>query len=72
MTPFKLTEQEAASPMWARMKAHFDSRLAELRAQNDSSKPQEQTERLRGRIAETKYFLALDTPAPEVVADDKP
>lgn len=68
--PLKLNELETQTELWLKLKAHFEARLAELREMNDHTKPMEQTEKLRGRVQECKYFLAMGEPSPEVVADD--
>lgn len=62
MDSLKLNELEAGSELWLKLRKHFEARLALLREQNDHSKPADQTERIRGRIAEVKLFLALDKP----------
>lgn len=67
---FRLDETEANSELWMKLKEHMEQKLASLRLQNDVSKPPEQTERLRGEIKAYKYLLALDKPAPVMVADD--
>lgn len=51
---------------WLRFKEDAEARLAELRKQNDSDKPAEETARLRGQIKELKYWLDRDKPAPAV------
>lgn len=67
---FVLDEMERQSALWKRLKAHLESRLAKKRVQNDNAKLGEvQTARQRGRIAEIKYLLALDKPAPEREAE---
>lgn len=65
-----LTSDEAASPLWKKIKAHVEARLAGVRAKNDKTQPMDKTEQLRGRIAELKYLAALDRPAPQMEADD--
>lgn len=57
---FKPTRLELNSPCWMRLMEHFTDRLAQLRAENDVSKSYEETERLRGRIAEIKGLMAFD------------
>jgi len=54
-----LANHEKNSPVWLKLKKHYDERLAELRAKNDSNITQEQTLHLRGQIAEVKYLLDL-------------
>lgn len=69
----KLTQAEANSPLWDKLRQHFEARLAELRAKNDSDLLDAiKTSHLRGRLASVKEILALDRqePAPETQADD--
>lgn len=67
---FRLDETEANSELWMKLKEHMETRLTALRLKNDVSASLEQTERLRGEIKTYKYLLALDQPAPAMVADD--
>jgi hypothetical protein len=69
LTP-RLTEMEKQSALWKKLKAHMQARVDRHRASNDTSKSVEKTEKLRGRIAEAKYFLTFDTPAPGVDVED--
>ncbi len=55
----KLTQGEHNDPLWLKLVAHYEKRLATLRAQNDNAPTEETTARLRGRIAEVKDFLKL-------------
>ena len=66
-----LNEAEAQSPLWRKVKAHLEARLAMLREMNDSPKRNaEATALLRGAIKEVKNLAALDKPAPQTEADD--
>lgn len=56
-----LTEQEILSPLWAKLKEHYQARLDSLRLQNDTDKTMEATAKLRGRIAEVKKLITLDS-----------
>lgn len=67
MPDFRRSDFE--SETWGRLKRYFEHRLGELRTQNDNCPP-EQTERLRGRIAEVKLFLELPSQAPPQETDD--
>ena len=60
-----LQEHELTGSTWLRIKEHLEERLALLRAKNDASKSIEETEKLRGRIDEVKFMLALAEPEPE-------
>lgn len=55
----ELSPADKRSPLWRAIEDHLTQRLADCRAQNDSSQPVEKTEHLRGRIAELKGLLAL-------------
>ena len=59
-----LTPTERNTPLWQKLVKHYEARLATLRAKNDNSKPETETERLRGQIAECKEFLRLGQDAP--------
>lgn len=54
---FRLSHAERHSQVWHAIEAHLNERLASLRAQNDSRKSLEDTEFLRGRIAEIKALI---------------
>lgn len=62
MTEPLLSEQDRQSAAWMKLKAHYEARLAKYRAMNDEQKPETDTARLRGKIAEVKAFLALGEP----------
>lgn len=51
------------SPTWAKIKAHYESRLQDLRVQNDKRSSADDTARLRGQIFEVKQLLSLSSPA---------
>ena len=67
-----LNDVERQSAIWRKIKAHLEARLVLMRERNDRSQGEAKTERLRGRIAEIKYIVALDKPAPHAEADDSP
>ena len=56
----KLTEAEKISPLWIKIKEHLESRIDKHRASNDKTQSNEETEKLRGRIAELKYLITLE------------
>lgn len=67
---FALLDSDRHSSTWKRLEAHYQGRLAMLRRKNDGQLTGEQTERLRGQIAEIKQFLALgELPAPPETDD---
>lgn len=63
-----LTKEERNSPLWMKLKPHFEARLAKLRADNDKSEDVLVTEKRRGRIAELKDLIELgsDKPKPDL------
>lgn len=62
MTQFKLEEHEINSPLWQRLKKHYEAKLASLRAANDDDGPELKTARRRGRIQEIKNILSAGIP----------
>ncbi len=66
-----LSETDRHSALWLKLKKHFEERIALLRARNDNDLDEAKSARLRGRIAETKYFLGLGDPGPEPVEADE-
>lgn len=65
---FRLSESDTRSEVWLRLKSHMEDRLQTLRAQNDGDLDEVKTAKLRGRINELKYLLALDQPLEPVPA----
>lgn len=65
-----LTDHDRSSAVWKKIKAHLESHLDVLRKQNDTSKTRDETEKLRGRIAEVKHMLGLDSKNPETESND--
>lgn len=63
-----LTEQERNDPLWLKVKAELESRLNQLRKDNDKDMNESATAKLRGRISEVKRILdmGVDTPKIEV------
>jgi hypothetical protein len=62
MTQFKLEEHEINSPLWQKLKTHYEAKLAALRAANDNDCPDDATKRRRGRIQEIKNILSAGIP----------
>jgi hypothetical protein len=59
---FALTANDKANPLWARIKAHLQDRLADARVRNDNpslTMTEAQTAALRGHIACLKQIIAL-------------
>lgn len=67
-----LSDAEFKAAVWGKIKAHLTERLEGLRVSNDNELSADRTARLRGRIAELKYLLALEDdnpPNPAIDAD---
>jgi hypothetical protein len=59
----KLIPIEIDSPLWSKLRVELELRLETLRKENDGSHSHDETQKLRGRIAEVKTVLAwADTP----------
>lgn len=69
MTQFKLEEHEINSPLWQKLKKHYENKLESLRISNDSDSTELQTAKRRGKISEIKQFLAIGNPK-QVVEED--
>jgi hypothetical protein len=55
---FTLTPGEQQTPLYIKLRKHWEARLQELREKNDSAAlTPEETARLRGRIDEIKLLL---------------
>lgn len=65
-----LTDEELHSPVWLKLKAHFESELAHLRELNDNHYDPIPTAALRGEIRAIKNSLALGIRDPELEADE--
>lgn len=59
-----LDEADLRSATWQKIKAHYEGRLADLRARNDGPLDPIKTAKLRGRIEEAKQILSLASPVP--------
>lgn len=55
-----LDRLESESALWKKLREHIQGRLDMARKQNDYSMTNEETERLRGRIAAYKDILELE------------
>jgi hypothetical protein len=60
----KFDPADLQNPLWIRLRADFEQRIAEHRLANDADQTPETTAKLRGRIEELKGLLRL--------ADDQP
>jgi hypothetical protein len=67
MSDLVLEPGDRANPLWPRIERHLQQRLVNLRAQLEGPKDIDETNRLRGRIAEVKALLdcAKDKPVIE-------
>jgi|688.fasta_scaffold00571_18 hypothetical protein len=64
----KITEAQSTNPLWQALRAHYTTRLAQLRMDNDNTALSEkETAVLRGRIAECRAILDMDSPEPEAI-----
>ena len=61
-----LTKEERNDPLWLKLKAEYEARLAQLRASNDKDMSETETAKLRGRIAEVRKFIDLGTEKPAI------
>lgn len=66
-----LTEGDKAHVTWVKIKRHLDARKLELLAKLAGDMPEEQTWKMRGRIAEINAMLEADKTAPVVESDFK-
>jgi len=69
---FKLLPEDIHTPLWRRLSAHLEERIAFHRKRNDGGLSEVETAKLRGRIAEAKYILEDLGPKPaplKVVGD---
>jgi hypothetical protein len=65
-----LTESELSSPVWDKIKKHYEARIQTLRAENDKNMNDIETATLRGRIREAKLVLDLGNPKPKIDYDE--
>lgn len=61
-----LSQSDRDSPLWRQLILYYAERLDALRRQNDASITPEQTNHLRGRIAEVVQFLGIEKDRPTV------
>ncbi len=63
-----LSDRQSAT--WRKLKKHFETRLAEMRARNDNDLDVLTTAKLRGSVAVIKELLALGDQDPTMEADE--
>lgn len=66
-----LDKLESQSAVWLKLKEHIESRLSQLRMQNDGDLSDIETARLRGRVAMCKELLALEPSEQAEVEQDE-
>jgi hypothetical protein len=64
------TEAELSSPVWDKIRKHYEARIQTLRAENDKNMNEIETATQRGRIREAKMVLELGNPKPEIEYDE--
>lgn len=69
MIDFHLTEQDKATGLWVRLKAHLEDRLAAARVRNDAVLTEPETAALRGEIKALKSLIRLDADRPILTGD---
>lgn len=64
----RLTEAQQTNPLWQQLRRHYTDRLAQLQADNSNvALSEKDTAVLRGRIAECRALLEMDSPEPEEI-----
>jgi hypothetical protein len=64
----RLTEAQTTNPLWHQLRRHYTDRLTQLQADNSNpSLGEKDTAVLRGRIAECRALLEMDSPEPEEI-----
>lgn len=63
-----LAPNEIQSALWMKLKSHLEEKLAARRLQLEGKLDPDETNRMRGRIAELKDCLKLDEVSPFPVA----
>jgi hypothetical protein len=67
---FKLEGNEKNSRLWIKINAHWSRQLEQLRLQLEGDKNEIQTAKIRGRIQEIKFNLALSDKSPNTGHED--
>lgn len=70
MTDFTLSDYEKSSPLWTRLKGHFEDRLSVARVRNDAPLTDVDTAALRGEIRCLKQLIRLDASRPMTGTDE--
>ena len=64
--PFVLTAGDKANPLWVKLRAELEKRLANLRGKNDGPATHDETLTMRGQIQCLKALLALEKELPPI------
>lgn len=57
-----LNQYETATPLWQKLKAHYEARIEKCRTRLEARCDADETTRLRAQIAEIKAFFDLAQP----------
>ena len=57
MDELVLTDADIHSSLWLKLVNHWETRIDYLRKMNESDKPETETAKLRGRIAELRMMI---------------
>jgi len=66
-----LTKNELKSAVWTKLSAHLKNRLTSLHKELENDLVQDDTNKVRGRIAEIRKLLAIEK-EPPVIRKSKP
>ena len=69
LNSFELSDGERAHPLWARLKALFETQLQSARTRNDKDLTEAETAVLRGRISALKAMIALGDDRPSTTGE---
>lgn len=72
MNDFELSGHDKVHPLWMRLKAHLEDRLASARRQNDRPQSEAETALLRGEIKALNRIIALGDDRPLMTGDEEP
>jgi hypothetical protein len=62
----EITDSDKLNPLWPKMLSLFEQRIEKLRRDNDGDRTEIETAKLRGRIAELRYLVALNAEKPVI------
>lgn len=61
-----LTKEERDHPIWLKLKAEYEARLAQLRKDNDKDMSETETAKQRGRISEVRRIIDMGAEKPVI------